>query len=634
VERDESVMRPFEQIRVHPLMPFRRFLYFAGFSAWAIVMQFAPLALVAAAEPGDERKPVLRPLRLAFDGGELTLRGSLTYGTIVRAEDRDPALLTAGNAARLGIQGTARGGVAMDDGNLNYGQGDAVSTALKGLFDVELKYADRFRAFVRLKAWDDRAQRRDNVAHGNVVNGYVASAPLSDDGFSRHATFGGAVLMDAYAEGKFTAAGEPMVVRLGSQSIEWGQQQRTILGGLEQINAIDFAARFRAGAAVKDEAYVPVPGAFFRWGTPAKTTVEAFYLFRFQQNEQAGCGTFYAPADYIADGCDKVVAQPPALSDPVAIATDLIVRRAPDSMPSDGGQYGIGMTHVSSVGRFGAYFANYHSRRASASPIKSSRTTMGGIPLVPGDPGGENVRYSIEYPDNIRMFGLTYGAFKGNTAFAIEYTYRPNQVALLNSYDLFNAFASNVALSMLRADATATAPGSAYRGYDRLKVSQLTVSVRHPHRESTAGAFSFVAEAGFKYVHELPDVTVRRYGRSDVFGIGPVNGVCPPGASAVQCSYDGYVTPLSWGYRFRLQKTFHQVLNGVDLAPFLFFSHDVKGWSYDGNFNEGSKRASVGVRADLRKSAFFEVAWSPIWGGTYNGLKDRDVYTVFGGVQF
>jgi len=615
-------------------MPFQRYLCFAGLSMLAIAAQFATVSQVVAAESGDVPEPLLRPLRFAREGWELTLKGSITYGTIVRAEDRNPALLTAGNAARVGIEGSARGGVAMDDGNLNYAHGDAVSTALKGLFDLELKHSGQFRAFVRMKAWDDGAQRRDGVPHGNLVNGYAANAPLGDGGFSRYAAFRSAVLMDAYAEGKLNAAAEQVTVRLGSQSIEWGNPQRTILGGLEQINAIDFAARFRAGASIREETYLPVPGAYIRWGTPARTTAEAFYLFRFHRNEHPGCGTFYAPTDYVADGCDKVVAQPPALSDPMAVASDLVVRRAPDGMPSDGGQYGIGMTHVTSVGRFGVYFANYHSRRASASPIKSSRTALGGNPLIPGDPGGENLRYFIEYPDDVRMFGLTYGAFKGKTAFSVEYTYRPNQVALLNSYDLFNAFASNVALSMLRADATATVPGDAYRGYDRLKVSQLTVSARHPHPESAVESFSFVAEAGIKYVHELPDVTVRRYGRSDVFGLGPVNGVCPPGASAVQCSYAGYVTPSSWGYRFRLQKRFHNVMDSVDLVPFVFFSHDVKGWSYDGNFNEGSKRASVGVRAEFKRNAFFEAAWSPIWGGTYNGLKDRDVVTVFGGVRF
>src|SRR5262249_51934411 len=156
--------------------------------------------------------------------------------------------------------------------------------------------------------------------------------------------------------------------------------------------------------------------------------------------------------------------------DPAGIAAGLVALRAPDVKPPDSGQYGVAVTHVvEDVGRFGAYFANYHSRPFVPSAIKSPRLTFGGTPLIPGDPGGQNVRYFVEYPEDIRVFGLNYaarvteGRWKGTSAYA-EYTYRPNQSVLLSSVDLFNAFASNVAPSVLRADATATAPGAAYHG--------------------------------------------------------------------------------------------------------------------------------------------------------------------------
>jgi Protein of unknown function (DUF1302) len=568
-------------------------------------------------------------------------KATITYGTLIRARGRDPELLPPGNSARVGLSGTAPGGVNVDDGNLNYGKGAHLSTALKGLVDIELTHTNDFRAFVRAKAWDDYAQRRDSVPHGNFPNGYIANTPLSDRGFSRYGEFSGAALMDAYVEGIFPLGPKPLMVRVGSQPIPWGNQDTTILGGLEQINAIDYATRHRAVAVNRDEGYIPVPAIFVRWGPREGTAIEAFYLFKYQQNELPGCGTFFALNDYATQqGCDRVLAQPTTVSDPAAIAAGLFARRAPDVTPSDSGQFGVAFKYlVENVGQFGAYFSNYHSRRFSPSAIKSPRLILGATPLIPGDPGGENVRYFVEYPEDIRVFGLTYGAvvpdgrWKGTRLYA-EYTYRPNQSLLLGSTDLFNAFASNVLPTQLRADATATPPGGIYHGYDRLKISEFKAAGGAPFGKMLGGHLQVSGEAGFKYIHDLPDVNVRRYGRSDVYGLGPVNGVCPPGATPKQCSNDGFVTAFSWGYRAKASITYTGIMNGVNLTPSVAFQHDVNGTAHDIAFIDGRKAANVAIRADIFKKLFVEASWTPIWGGDYNFMKDRDFYSLVAGLTF
>lgn len=617
---------------------FARELYFAVVVTGALISTQGCSSAAAAAEFTAGGDPVLPSLVLKLDqGAQLSVKGTVTYGTTIRSRGRDPVLLPAPNAARVGATGSAPSGSNVDDGDLNYEKGAHVSTALKGLFDLELRHTE-FRAFVRARAWDDYAQRRDTVPHGNLPGNYVANTPLSDGGFSAHGQFSGAVLMDAYIERAFKLGERPLMLRLGSQAIDWGRADASILGGLEQINAIDYAARFRAGALALQEGYIPVPAVFARWGSPIKTAVEAFYLLRFRENEQAGCGTFFALADYVTDGCDKIVAQP-ALTDPAAIAAGVFARRAPDVKPSHAGQYGIAVTHVvEDVGRFGVYFANYHSRRFAPSAIKSPRPA-GVPPLIPGDPGGANVRYFIEYPEDIRVFGLNYavrvpeGRWKGASGYA-EYTYRPNQSVLLSSSDLFNAFASNVAPSQLRADASTTPPGAAYHGYDRRKISQFSVAASAPVGRVIGGTVGIGAEAGFKYIHDLPDVNVRRYVRSEVYGIGPVNGACLPGATSRQCSNEGYVTAFSWGYRAKASLKYTDVIGDVDLTPSLAFLQDVKGYSHDIIFIEGRKGATLAVRADIGRSFFLEGSWWPVWGGDYNFTKARDFYTLVGGLTF
>src|SRR5437667_11509563 len=73
-----------------------------------------------------------RPLEFKFGEVTLTTRGTFTYGTIIRATNRDPPLLPPANAAAAGVTGTAIGGTNVDDGDLNYGRGDRGTKVLKG----------------------------------------------------------------------------------------------------------------------------------------------------------------------------------------------------------------------------------------------------------------------------------------------------------------------------------------------------------------------------------------------------------------------------------------------------------------------------------------------------------------------
>lgn len=558
----------------------------------------------------------------------VTLKATVTLGTANRTQDRDPDLMRAANAAAIGAVGRATGGQNSDDANLNYARGDRVSTVLKGIGDIEFKYAN-YGARARVKAWRDFTQEDSNVAWGNLPSGYAPNAPLSDRGFNHLAQFSGAALMDAYVYGTFPVGEQPLLMQFGQQTIPWGAPAN-IGGGLRQINAYDWAARARPGW-IADELPIPVLSAFSRLGVTKNLNFEAFYQFKFEPHQMPGCGTFGAYVDYVSDGCDKVFVG--AGNDRASLAGGVFGKRAPD-IESSGGQYGFGLSYLAEgLGRFGAYFANVHSRRFSLGVIKSLRLAPL-PPLIPGDPGGANVRYFVEYPEDVRIYTLNFQTrTPDNTTLFVELTHQPNQMLRLNATDLLNAFASNVAPTPLRADAIATASGGAFHGYDRYHVTQVNVGGAKPLRGILGAAeLTLGAEVAVKYVHQLPDPGLRRYGRSDLFGLGPVNGACTGGA--VQCSNAGYTTPASWGYRLRANLAYPNALYGVSLSPSASFGHDVKGWSYDDVFSEKRKMAVLGLRADYQKRYFAEVLWTSIWGGTYNLARDRDSVVAVAGLSF
>jgi hypothetical protein len=149
-----------------------------------------------------------------------------------------------------------------------------------------------------------------------------------------------------------------------------------------------------------------------------------------------------------------------------------------------------------------------------------------------------------------------------------------------------------------------------------------------------ARALSLGAEIGGKFVHDLPDPTVRRYGRSDVFGFGPVSGVCLPPVTPISCTSDGFTTDAAYGARARASLTYADALPATELTPSVTYGYDLAGWSYDGAFSEGRQFAAIALRAEYQKRFVAEIAYIPQWGGRYNVIRDRDVVSFAVSARF
>jgi hypothetical protein len=131
-----------------------------------------------------------------------------------------------------------------------------------------------------------------------------------------------------------------------------------------------------------------------------------------------------------------------------------------------------------------------------------------------------------------------------------------------------------------------------------------------------------------------PFDSLARFGRAEVFGQGPVNGVCPPPAAPVSCSSDGYVSRDAFGYRLRASLRYANVMNDVDLMPAVVFGQDVSGWSGDGMILEGRMLASASLQASFASRWTAAISWQPTWGGTYNNMRDRSTAQAYVSYEF
>jgi hypothetical protein len=561
---------------------------------------------------------------------DVVVKGTASVGTSLRLEGPDPKLIPRPNGLAAGMPGTAASGQNQDDGNLNFRRGEPVSTVAKTLVDVEMKYG-QVGAFMRVMAWRDFALADARHPWGNIPNGFAPDARLGESSDRVYGRFAGAALLDANVYADFKVAEHAVHARLGNQPIPWGVPA-AIPGGLAGLNPVNVPALRRPGAQL-EELFIPVPAAFVRVGLTSTINLEAFWQVAHVRTEVDPCGSFHASADSIADRCDKIFVRLD-YDDRQALAEGYFVKRAPDIRPSDGREFGIGLTHRAEAiaTRFGAYFAQYHSRAPLAGAIRSGRPAA---PFVPGDPDGLNPLYFVEYPEDIRLVAANFVSRWPDLSLFGEITHRFNQPLQLSPFDLINGFVSDVAPSPLRNDVLATPPGGRYHGYDRHRTTDLQFGAARTFPGVLgASALALGGELGVKYVHDLPDVRLRRYGRSDVFGPGPVGGLCSPGFPPETCSSDGFVTSLAWSTRARASLTYANAAPDLDVTPSVTCGWDVSGWAYDGAFSQGRRFALVALRGEYKKRFAAEIIYAPVWGGTYDNTRDRDVLTLVASAKF
>jgi hypothetical protein len=309
----------------------------------------------------------------------------------------------------------------------------------------------------------------------------------------------------------------------------------------------------------------------------------------------------------------------------------------------DSGQYGLSARYAAdSLGTdFRVYAMNYHSR------ARSIRTTNANIAGGYGslatftrltDPNG--VKYSLVYAEDIKLYGLSFETrLDPLTGVYGEAAYRPNQPLNMNSQDLITAFLQRSPTSLLNLarNTNAIPPGGTFDSYDRFKVSTASLGFRKAlSRAWGAAQLELSGELGWSHVNGLPDPGVMRYGRSDSYGRGAIDGVPCTDTTAAQkaCAHDGFVTANAWGYRARMAANYPGAFLGATLTPSLVLAHDVGGYSHDETFVKGRVVLRPAIRADWNRKYFAELLYTRISGGAYNLQVDRDTVTLAAGIYF
>ena len=564
----------------------------------------------------------------AFEFGQDELRGqldtTLSYGVTSRVEDRDQSIIGIANG------GTAFG-VNADDGNLNYDKG-IVSNTIKITSEMELSYPS-YGAFIRVTAFHDEENE----------NGDRARTPLSDE--AKELVGSDIDLLDAYIWKQFDIGDKPAEVRVGNQLLSWGEST-FIQHSINTINPVD-VAKIRVPGAELREALTPVPMISASMDTSDTTSIELFYQLKWEKTEIDPTGSYFSVNDFAGVGGTRVLLGFGAVSDQIspstviqAPATTAVVSRAPDEEPDDSGQYGLAFRLYSEElnnTEFGFYAINYHSRLPLIGAITGTADAAAGV-----DPNGlsyvQTSRYFISYPEDIKLFGVSFNTLLGRSGIALqgEFSYRqdvPLQIddveilfAALGAQDNLSPGNTSAALLASEGQLGLVPFETIIPGYIRRDVTQTQVTATKVFGPGMgADSTILLGEVGVTTVLDMPDKDVLRLNGPGTFVSGNPNL-----AAVHQNSYetaDHFADQVSWGYRLLTRMQFDNAFKGINLAPRLAWQHDVNGVSPGpgGNFIEGRKAVTVGLSGDYQNVYSADISYTRFSGaGRYNLINDRD----------
>ncbi|UXY54539.1 DUF1302 domain-containing protein [Pseudomonas tohonis] len=322
------------------------------------------------------------------------------------------------------------------------------------------------------------------------------------------------------------------------------------------------------------------------------------------------------------------------------------------------GQYGVAFRYIAeelNSTEFGFYYVNYHAKEPSIYADLGNYkgvnldTVAGLLPggLTPANiqaAGGlatldtlANVQARREYAEDIRMFGLSFNTTIQETSVFGELAYRPNMpIGIATTNDLLgdligqaaklvNTGPISSALGGLNGSAQIAGNtvrlGDSIHNYERVEVFNTSLGAIHNFGPSLSfDSLIGVAELASEHLRGS-DLQYTGYNGVNRYYSGRGNSSYVSGGDrGDQVNKDAY------GYTLVLSGTWNDVYAGVNVSPFVVYKDDFQGNSHQtGNFIEGRKAYTVGLKASYLNSLEGEIQYTEFYGaGQNNSSRDRD----------
>lgn len=540
------------------------------------------------------------------------LRGSLdttvSYGHLYRVYSREANLIGIANG------GTARS-VNGDDGNLNYDSG-LVSGTAKFTTELDLSYKSS-GIFVRAFGFND-AQTDDT---SRTLLTPKASRLVEKN----------VVLRDAYFWHEFNIGNMPSELRIGEQVLSWGEST-FIQNSINTINPVDVSSLRSPGSELR-EALVPVGIVSASLGLTNNLSAEVFYQYDWEQTVIDPSGSYFSTNDFVGDGGVFLVGAGqgsvidytgcPTACTPQAVNARIATRTG-NIEPEEGGQYGVAIRlYVPELNdtEFGFYHINYHSR----------------LPIINGVVGTAagnltDTKYQLSYPEDIKLYGLSFNTQVGSVALQGEYSFREDAPLQVDDVEILAAtLNAGVISSQLTTNPGTFAAGDFIQGHIERNVSQFQMTATKIFGQVLkADQAVILGEWAITHIHNMPSKSTLLLEAPGIHSSGNPNNAGT--LSHTLEELENFADSTSWGYRLAGRLEYNNALfNAINLQPRFAWQHDVSGITPGpgGNFVAGRKTLSLGVRAVYQNQWEVDLSYTGYLGDNRQHLlNDRD-FTAF-----
>lgn len=316
---------------------------------------------------------------------------TVSVGTGIRTRGPNPTLISAGNSGGPAGQLSPTSGLG-DQGDLNYGNGDAFTRYLKGSHELLLKFPEDVTAMARV-SWlrDFSATRTTGWTSATTPPGLPDNL---DDEARKDLRFKARIL-DLWVSKRFDVDGHMLRIRAGNQVISWGESL-FIPGGINVTNAVDLMRLSQPGTQLK-EAILPAPIVSAAAGLGAGFNAEAYVQLGWNANYMPPTGSYWSTFNGLGAGHDAYGLQ--------------------ETKARNGGQWGLSLRYQppGTQLNLGAYAINYHDK----SPSFTFNNPNGALGWV--------------YGEDRKLYGVSANFPVGDWAIGGEFSYRPKDAVTINA---------------------------------------------------------------------------------------------------------------------------------------------------------------------------------------------------------
>ncbi len=251
-------------------------------------------------------------------------------------------------------------------------------------------------------------------------------------------------------------------------------------------------------------------------------------------------------------------------------------------------------------------------------------------------------QYFFEFPEDIKVYGVSAIGTLFSWSVAAELSYHKDFPVQINTVDILQSL---FGAGPLAADLGFVGPpafGTEISGYRRLDKTQLQFNtLKLFNHVAGATTLQLVGEVAFIWTGDIPNpASGLRYGRAPGYGYSdhatmPACGTPNNGSNPWCGNLDGYTSDFAWGYKIRAALNYTNLISNTTVIPSLFWGHDVKGFSPDGQVLEGRKTIGLGLRMDISKKYFVDVIYTNyLDDAEFDYLRDRDFISLSIGASY